>query len=177
MSGSIAEPAEMEARMLEPLAHAVVIAGAGPTGLMLAAEMALAGDVAIVERRPNQKLVGSRAGGLHARTIELLEQRGIAKRFISQGQVHKMVHFHIPLDVTDLPSRHSYVLGPWWGRRYLGASGNWPRSRRAVLIRPDGYAAWTGEPTERGLSDTLAKWFGPVGVLRSGARELSGASV
>jgi 3-(3-hydroxy-phenyl)propionate hydroxylase len=114
MSGSIAEPAEMEARMLEPLAHAVVIAGAGPTGLMLAAEMALAGiDVAIVERRPNQKLVGSRAGGLYARTIELLDQRGIAKRFISQGLVHKMVHFHIPLDVTDLPSRHSYVLGLW----------------------------------------------------------------
>jgi len=46
--------------------HAVVIAGAGPTGLMLAGELALAGiDVAIVERRASQDLAGSRAGGLH----------------------------------------------------------------------------------------------------------------
>jgi choline dehydrogenase-like flavoprotein len=46
--------------------HAAVIAGGGPTGLMLAAELALAGvDVAIVERRASQELIGSRAGGLH----------------------------------------------------------------------------------------------------------------
>ena len=75
--------------------HAVVIAGGGPTGLMLAGELALAGvDVAIVERRANQELVGSRAGGLHSRTIEVLDQRGIADRFVSQGQTHKVVHFH-----------------------------------------------------------------------------------
>ena len=66
--------------------HAVVIAGGGPTGLMLAGELALAGvDVAIVERRASQDLAGSRAGGLHARTIEVLDQRGIADRFLSQG--------------------------------------------------------------------------------------------
>ena len=68
--------------------HAVVIAGGGPTGLMLAGELALAGiDVAIVERRASQDLAGSRAGGLHSRTIEVLDQRGIADRFLSQGQV------------------------------------------------------------------------------------------
>ena len=66
--------------------HAVVIAGGGPTGLMLAGELALAGiDVAIVERRTNQDLVGSRAGGLHARTIEVLDQRGVADRFLVAG--------------------------------------------------------------------------------------------
>jgi 2-polyprenyl-6-methoxyphenol hydroxylase-like FAD-dependent oxidoreductase len=60
--------------------HAVVIAGGGPTGLMLAGELALAGvDVAIVERRASQDLPGSRAGGLHSRTIEILDQRGIAR--------------------------------------------------------------------------------------------------
>ncbi len=64
----------------------VLIVGAGPTGLMLAGELALAGvDVAIVERRPNQDLAGSRAGGLHSRTIEVLDQRGIADRFLSEG--------------------------------------------------------------------------------------------
>jgi 3-(3-hydroxy-phenyl)propionate hydroxylase len=94
--------------------HAVVIAGGGPTGLMLAGELALAGvDVAIVERRASQDLIGSRAGGLHARAIEVLDQRGIADRFLSQGQVFPVVHFHIPLDVSDAPTRHNYVLGLW----------------------------------------------------------------
>jgi 3-(3-hydroxy-phenyl)propionate hydroxylase len=95
--------------------HAVVIAGGGPTGLMLAGELALAGvDVAIVERRTGQGLVGSRAGGLHSRTIEVLDQRGIADRFLSQGQVHQVVRFHMmSLDISDFPTRHNYLLGLW----------------------------------------------------------------
>jgi 3-(3-hydroxy-phenyl)propionate hydroxylase len=94
--------------------RAVVIAGGGPTGLMLAAELALAGvDVAIVERRASQELIGSRAGGLHSRTIEVLDQRGVAGRFLSEGQLHKVVHFHVPLDISDCPTRHNYVLGLW----------------------------------------------------------------
>lgn len=92
--------------------HAVVIAGGGPTGLMLAGELALAGvDVAIVERRANQSLVGSRAGGLHSRAIEVLDQRGIAERFISEGQIYPMLRFHVPLNMSDFPTRHNYVLG------------------------------------------------------------------
>ena len=56
--------------------------------MMLAGELALVRvDVAIVERRANQDLAGSRAGGLHSRTIEVLDQRGIADRFLSQGKV------------------------------------------------------------------------------------------
>ena len=95
--------------------HAVVIAGGGPTGLMLAGELALAGiDVAIVERRASQDLTGSRAGGLHSRTIEVLDQRGIADRFLSKGQVAQVVRFHaIPLDISDFPTRHNYGLGLW----------------------------------------------------------------
>jgi 2-polyprenyl-6-methoxyphenol hydroxylase-like FAD-dependent oxidoreductase len=95
--------------------HAVVIAGGGPTGLMLAGELALAGvDVAIVERRPSQDLPGSRAGGLHARTIEVLDQRGIADRFLSEGQVAQVAGFAgIPLDISDFPTRHNYGLGLW----------------------------------------------------------------
>ena len=93
-------------------AHAVVIAGGGPTGLMLAGELALAGvDVAIVERRINQDLAGRRAGGLHSRTLEVLDQRGIAERFISQGQKYKAVGFNMTqLDISDFPSRHNYLL-------------------------------------------------------------------
>src|ERR1700722_4718537 len=92
--------------------HAVVIAGGGPTGLMLAGELALARvDVAIVERRASPELVGSRAGGLHSRTIEVLDQRGIADRFLSQGKVAQVVRFNmIPLDISDFPSRDNYGL-------------------------------------------------------------------
>src|ERR1700712_5482038 len=94
--------------------HAVVIVGGGPTGLMLAGELALAGvDVAIVERRPSQELTGSRAGGLHSRPIEVLDQPGIADRFLSQGQKFGVVPFHIPLDIGDFPTRHNYGLGLW----------------------------------------------------------------
>lgn len=95
--------------------HAVLIAGGGPTGLMLAGELALAGvDVAIVERRATQELVGSRAGGLHSRSIEVLDQRGIADRFVSQGQTYPVVHYHLlSLDMSDCPTRHNYVLGLW----------------------------------------------------------------
>jgi 2-polyprenyl-6-methoxyphenol hydroxylase-like FAD-dependent oxidoreductase len=95
--------------------HAVVIAGGGPTGLMLAGELALAGvDVAVVERRASQDLAGSRAGGLHSRTIEILDQRGVADRFLSKGQVAQVAAFAwVPLDISDFPTRHPYGLGLW----------------------------------------------------------------
>src|SRR4051794_24235235 len=96
--------------------HAVVIAGGGPTGMMLAGELALAGvDVAIVERRTSHDLVGMRAGGLHSRTIEVFDQRGIADRFTAQGQVHR-VGFTlrmIPWEISALPTRRNYYLGLW----------------------------------------------------------------
>src|SRR5207245_3862275 len=93
--------------------HAVVIAGGGPTGLMLAGELALARvDVAVVERRVSQDLAGSRAGGLHSRTIEVLDQRGIADRFLSEGQKAQAAGFAgTRLDISDFPTRHPYGLG------------------------------------------------------------------
>src|SRR5436190_1407520 len=92
--------------------HALVFAGGGPTGLMLAGELALAGvDVAIVERRADQQLAGVRAGGLHARTIEVFDQRGIADRFLADGQVAQVAGFAgVPLDISDFPTRHPYGL-------------------------------------------------------------------
>src|SRR5450432_1899795 len=100
------------ARSVAMTKHAVVIAGGGPTGLMLAAELALARvDVAIVERRASQDVAGSRAGGLHSRTIEVLDQRGIADRFLSQGKVMQVAGFAmIRLDISDFPTRHNYGL-------------------------------------------------------------------
>jgi 2-polyprenyl-6-methoxyphenol hydroxylase-like FAD-dependent oxidoreductase len=95
--------------------HAVVVAGGGPTGLVLAGELALAGvDVAVVERRPSQDLIGSRAGGLHSRTIEIFDQRGIADRFLAQGQEAQVAGFsQIRLEISDFPTRHPYGLALW----------------------------------------------------------------
>jgi 3-(3-hydroxy-phenyl)propionate hydroxylase len=95
--------------------HAVVIAGGGPTGLMLAGELALAGiDVVVVERRVSQDLDGSRGGGLHSRTIEVLDQRGIADRFLSAGEVMQVQGYaYIRLDISDFPTRHNYGLALW----------------------------------------------------------------
>jgi 3-(3-hydroxy-phenyl)propionate hydroxylase len=92
--------------------YAVVIAGAGPTGLMLAGELALAGvNVAVIERRPNQELSGARALGISSRTIEVLDQRGIADRFLSAGQTAQITGFAVTrLDISDFPTRHNYGL-------------------------------------------------------------------
>jgi 2-polyprenyl-6-methoxyphenol hydroxylase-like FAD-dependent oxidoreductase len=93
--------------------HAVVIVGAGPTGLMLAAELALAGvDVAIVERRVDQDIIGSRSRGLHSRTIEILDQRGVVDRVLAEGLVAQVAGFAwIPLDMSDFPTRYPHGLG------------------------------------------------------------------
>ena len=93
--------------------HAVVIVGAGSSGLMLAGELALAGvDVAVVERRADQNVVGQRALGFSSRTIEVLDQRGIAERFLEQGRTAQIAGFSwIRLDMSDFPTRHNYGLG------------------------------------------------------------------
>ena len=95
--------------------HGVVIAGAGPAGMMLAAELALAGiDVAVLERRADHVLMGSRAGGFHSRTIEVFDQRGVADRFLAEGQVVQVASFGMAvLDMSDFPTRHPYSLGIW----------------------------------------------------------------
>jgi 2-polyprenyl-6-methoxyphenol hydroxylase-like FAD-dependent oxidoreductase len=93
----------------------VVIAGGGPTGMMLAGELKLAGvDVIVVERRSSRELDGSRAGGLYARTLEVLDQRGIADRFLAEGRAMQVQGYaYVPLDISDFPTRHNYGLALW----------------------------------------------------------------
>lgn len=116
--------------------HAVIIAGGGPTGLTLAAELTLAGiDAVVIERRTTEQFEGSRAGGLHARTIEILDQRGIADRFIAEGQKYPGVGYaQIPLDISDFPSRHNYLLA-LWQRHSERILGEWAAELGVPVMR------------------------------------------
>ena len=93
----------------------VLIVGSGPAGMMLAGELALAGvGVEVMERRPTGALAESRAGGFHSRTIEVLDQRGIADRFLAEGKAVQTARFgRTVLDISDFPTRHPYGLGLW----------------------------------------------------------------
>ena len=135
--------------------HAVVIAGGGPTGLMLAGELALAGvDVAIVERRPNQELMGSRAGGLHSRTIEIFDMRGIADRFLSEGQIAQVAGFGgSRLDISDFPTRHPYGLGLWQNHIERIMAG-WVDELRVKIYRAREVTGFTQD--DRGVDVELA---------------------
>lgn len=94
-------------------------------------------DVAIVERRISQELIGTRAGGLHARTLEVLDQRGIVDRFVAEGEIAQLAGFAWNrLDISDFPSRHPYGLVLWQERieRILARLGR--GTVRAGLPRP-----------------------------------------
>ncbi|HUQ05316.1 MAG TPA: FAD-dependent monooxygenase [Kofleriaceae bacterium] len=141
--------------------HAVVIAGGGPTGLMLAIELTLAGvEVALVERRETQELAGSRAGGLHARTIEIFDQRGVGDRFVSQGTPMQVAGFAMaPLDISDFPTRRNYGLALF--QNHI----------ERILAE---WAAELAVPTYRGVDVTgFAQDDGGVQVALSGGRTLS----
>lgn len=160
--------------------HAVVIAGGGPTGLMLAGELALAGvDVAIVERRANQDLAGARAGGLHARSLEVLDQRGIAGPFLAAGQTVPRCGFaQVRLDLGDMPTRHPYSLGLWQNRieRLLA---DWVEGLGVVFHRPLSVTGFTQDEagvtvaTSDGASLRAAYLVGCDGG-RSTVRKLAG---
>jgi 3-(3-hydroxy-phenyl)propionate hydroxylase len=89
----------------------VIIAGAGPTGLMLACELRLAGvDVTLLDRA-SARSGESRAGGIHPRTMEVLDQRGLVERFLAEGKPIQAGHFAaLNLDFSQLSTRYPYTL-------------------------------------------------------------------
>jgi 2-polyprenyl-6-methoxyphenol hydroxylase-like FAD-dependent oxidoreductase len=136
--------------------HEVVIAGCGPTGMMLAAELALAGvDVAIVERRAERGLESSRSGGLHARTIEVLDQRGVADRFLAAGRAMQVGSFaDEPMDISDFPTRHNYGLA-LWQNRFEEILAGWVEELDVTILRGVGVVGLEqdGDGVDVDLSD------------------------
>jgi 2-polyprenyl-6-methoxyphenol hydroxylase-like FAD-dependent oxidoreductase len=92
----------------------VVIAGGGPTGLMLACELVLAGVRTVVLERQRERPGFCRGFNLNARSLELLDRRGLVERFLAEGwrvPVTGFAGLDVPLSLADLDSDHRYTLG------------------------------------------------------------------
>jgi 2-polyprenyl-6-methoxyphenol hydroxylase-like FAD-dependent oxidoreductase len=92
----------------------VAIAGAGPTGLLLAAELAMRGVRVVVLERNVVRPAYVRAFNLNSRSLEILDRRGIVDRFLAEGPKVPFTHFaalDAPLDLSGLDTDHPYVLG------------------------------------------------------------------
>jgi 2-polyprenyl-6-methoxyphenol hydroxylase-like FAD-dependent oxidoreductase len=92
----------------------VAIAGAGPTGLLLAAELAMRGVSVVVLERNVARPGFVRAFNLNARSLEILDRRGIVDRFLAEGPKVPFTHFAAlsePLQLAELDTDHPYVLG------------------------------------------------------------------
>ncbi len=110
--------------------YAVVIAGSGPAGMMLAAELALAGvEAAVIERRTDQALAGSRAGGFQSRTVEVFDQRGIADRFLAGAQ-------QLPKRQV-LPARPDFINDRGFAERSFASRGRYGSGRSAQAAQAD----------------------------------------
>ncbi|GAB3693992.1 rifampin monooxygenase [Saccharopolyspora tripterygii] len=92
----------------------VIIAGAGPTGLMLAAELRLHGVRVLVLEEADEPNDFVRSLGLHVRSIEVLDQRGLLERFLAEGTKHPLGGFFAAISKPAperLDTAHGYVLG------------------------------------------------------------------
>lgn len=118
----------------------VIVVGAGPTGLLLAGDLATAGiPVTLVEKRPHRTSNLSRAFVLHARTLEQLDARGLADELESKGQTLDRLRLfsRLTVDLTTSPPasttcsccRSTRWSGCWSGGRWRPGCGSRTRPR------------------------------------------------
>lgn len=92
----------------------VTIVGGGPTGMMLAAELRLHGVHVLVLEKEKEPAAYVRALGLHMRSIEVMDQRGLLERFLAHGQQYPVGGFFAAITTPapdGLDTTHPYVLG------------------------------------------------------------------
>jgi len=142
----------------------VIVVGAGPVGLMLAGELRLGGAEVIVLERLPVPTGESRATHLHARTMEVLDQRGLLGR-LGTVECDRVSHFGgIPLDLGRVPSRHP---GHWRVRQSRTESilSDWARELGADIRRGHEVRGLAAGP--RGVRVDAAAAAGPVRLRAS----------
>ena len=124
----------------------VAIVGAGPTGLLLAGDLAQAGvDVTVLEQRGTESNL-TRAFGVHARTLEHLDARGLADEILAKGAhvEHLDLFDKLHLDLAPLPTRFPFLLiTPQYNveqalqRRALAAGARIIRDAKVTTLKQD----------------------------------------
>ncbi|WP_406507341.1 FAD-dependent monooxygenase [Streptomyces sp. NBC_00212] len=169
-----------------PLISDVLVVGAGPTGLLLAGDLAAAGlSVTVAERRPHGISNMTRAFGVHARTLEMLDARGLADELVKRGRVMGQMNMfgRLTLDLNRLRTRFPYVLiAPQYEveqlleRRALSEGVQFRYGTELLSLRQDGEGvtaelrgADTGEPVS-----VRARYLVGTDGVRSGVREALG---
>ena len=92
----------------------VIVAGGGPTGVMLASELRLHGVHVVVLEKEAEPTKVVRSLGLHARSVEVMDQRGLLERFLAQGKKYALGGYFAGIDKPwpdRMDTAHSYILG------------------------------------------------------------------
>jgi len=166
----------------------VAIAGAGPTGLLLAAELAMRGvRVAMLERHAERPPF-VRAFNLGPRSLELLDRRGIVGQFLDEGPKVPFTHFAAvdgTLELSGLNTDHPYVLGIPQTRTEalleahaltLGAELRRGHELRAFTQDDDGVTIDVGVATSSSRYSFRARWLAGCDGGRSTVRKMAGVA-
>ncbi|GAA1965936.1 FAD-dependent monooxygenase [Kitasatospora viridis] len=161
----------------------VIVVGAGPTGLLLAGDLAAAGvAVTVLEQRSEESNL-TRAFGVHARTLEQLDARGLADELIATGRTIAGLRAFgsLQVDMSELPTRFPFVLitpqsntERLLHERALKAGAVIRRGHRVTGLRQDADGVLLTVETPDGTADHRAGYVVGTDGVHSTVRELAG---